>query len=190
MKALIETLSRFTEDPSGQTELLAQKMPLGMAMGGYLLGATCLALWFEGGDFSLAGFVFGWLFFAVIITLTGFVSSCTSHLFLELTGANGRATGLFVLGGISSTAMCALFPLEAIVRINNTAAGPHFSAFFLAVMIQAILLVFMIGRAYKVSSAKAVLAVVMPFMLAFATMMFLALFALGMLIAAIIAALM
>jgi len=126
--AFINILFNIASSPAREIHKIMQERRLGLAMLGYFAGALSIMMMLalEGG--GAGGFGFGLGLIAVLFfnVCVGFFFSSSAHLFLELTTGKGRATGLFVLIGlseftktllvafaISSVAMPWLMPLRA-----------------------------------------------------------------------------
>ncbi len=154
-----KTLEKLLDDPAG---LMVTRSAEG-------LGQTGLLGYFAG---TLGFFVYlrmfsavppGALSFCVVLLFVlgaNFVFASMMHLFMDMTGAGGSAARLFLAFGCSDLLLSLLVPLAFFAKLGYVNAFLALCLCFLLVIYARVRLV---RRLYPVSTAKALLAVWLPY---------------------------
>ncbi|MBO4707878.1 MAG: hypothetical protein J5594_04925 [Elusimicrobiaceae bacterium] len=161
---MLSTLFNFVLKPSSTINQIMQERKLKLAIFGYCTGAFSIVL-ARGltSGIGIAGFIFYFitiLFFNVCIS---FFFSATAHLFLELTTGRGRATGLFVLLGISEFAKTLLVAFS-LIALNLPVIYAFKGLFVFAILLlQLFFVLYMMKHAYGLNKTMTFFALIISF---------------------------
>ncbi|MDA8130285.1 MAG: hypothetical protein M0011_02155 [Elusimicrobia bacterium] len=157
--SFVDTLGAVVDDPA---LLGAEAKPAGLGrtgMLGYFAGALGLFVFLRMYSAVPPGFFSFGVVFLLLLALEFFVAG-TIHLFMELTGASGRAGRLFQAFGLTDFLMTALVPAGFLAKAGLL--GP-----MLWYTLCALLLIYarvrLVRRLYPVSANKATLSVLLPY---------------------------
>jgi hypothetical protein len=168
MNFLLGELEAFGTDPHAAAVAALGRRRSGFAVLGYLAGAIGTYTWVALGRDALSPAriisVVGLLFFAELAA--GYFCSSISHMFMELSGENGRARAMFGALGMSEFIKLLFIPLALLVQavspfIGNIGPLLTLCVVFLQFMAAAAL----IRIAYATTASRAWWAVVLPFFL-------------------------
>ncbi|OGS11441.1 MAG: hypothetical protein A2234_04240 [Elusimicrobia bacterium RIFOXYA2_FULL_58_8] len=153
------TLGAVIERP----ELLACEEPpadLGrVGLLGYVAGALGIFVFLRMFSVVLPG-ILSFLMVLFFVLAANLLFAALTHLFMELTGARGRAARLFLAFGYSDFFLALLVPLGFFAKLGSLNAFLCFCLCAAAVLYARVMLV---RRLYPVSANKAVLSVWLPY---------------------------
>lgn len=165
----LKTIETLIDDPAA---LLAAERPAGLGrtgLLGYLAGTAAFFLFLRLFSAVPPGVMSFGVVFAFVLGFNFFFAG-VMHLFLDLTGARGRAGRLFLVFGCSDLLLSLLVPAAFFAKLGYVNA---FLALCLCLLLVIYARVRLVRRLYDVSSNKALLAVWLPY-LGLSTAMFLA----------------
>ncbi len=156
---LFRTLELLLENPAA---FLSGEKPSGLGragLAGYFAGTLGLFAYLR----IFSAVPPGFASFAVVLMLVlaaNFCFSAVMHLFLDLTGAQGSASRLFLVFGVTDFLLALLVPLAFFAKLGYINA---FLALCLCLILAVYFRVRVVRGLYPVSSNKALLAVCLPY---------------------------
>lgn len=164
---VLELLFDYIEDHTHAAELIEHRRPLALGILGFLLGALSLFI-AQAASGKLWPLSFTWPSLALLSlwqVIAGFILASVLHLVLEMSGAQGRASLLFIHLGLADTAWAVAVPAALISQALFPNSRLLLTGVFLVVGIfNAFLKARAIQDSYRVTLGRAWVTLAVPYL--------------------------
>jgi len=156
---LLSAIADLVDDPQGFIDRAGTRETGWAGVSGYLFGTFSIFIFLRMFSAVLPG-VYSFLNVLLVVTAVNFLFAAVIHLFLEMTGSNGKALKLFFLFGLTEFLWVLLIPLGFIARLGLIHPVIDLFICFFVIIIARISLT---RRLYSISRNKALLALGLPY---------------------------